>query len=60
MPQIYVMTDDTGSWPMIWSEGQPPKNQPGRRTWRFVAEVEEDQILPVLEALDRTREAGEL
>jgi hypothetical protein len=57
---IYVMTDQTGSWPVLWSDPLPPRSLPGHRTWRFVAKVDDAQIVPMLTALLRKREAGEL
>ncbi len=60
MNAIYVMTDQTGSWPVLRSDPLPPRNLPGRRTWRFVARVDDRQIVPMLTALLRKREAGEL
>jgi len=55
-----VMTDDTGSWPVLRSDPLPPGNLPGRRTWRFVAKIEDREGVPMLTRLLRKRELGEL
>jgi len=44
---------------VVWRKPEPPQDEPDR-TWRFVAEIEEEQAVPALEALHRRREAGEL
>jgi hypothetical protein len=36
--RLYTVTDETGSFPMLWDEPQPPKNS-AELTWCLVAEV---------------------
>jgi hypothetical protein len=45
VPTVYVMTDDAGPWPVLW---------------RFLAEVEEDQVVPAAQLLHRRQETREL
>ena len=50
MAKLYVMTDHGGSYPVHWQEPEPPEDTPERR-WLLVAEVEDDQVAPVLDEL---------
>jgi hypothetical protein len=59
MPTLYVMRDSAGPWPVLWREPEPPQDEPDR-TWDLVAELQEEEVVPALEALHRKREAGEL
>jgi len=59
MPTLYWMTDDAGSWPVLWREPKPPRDEPDR-TWRLVAEVEEEQAVAAVDLLHRRRRAGQL
>jgi len=43
-----------------WSDVAKARGASPERTWRFVAEVEEDQVVPALEMLHALREAGQL
>ena len=56
MPKIYVMTDHTGSWPVLWSGPRPPRDEPGKRSWSLVAEVRDDEVVPTLHAIARELE----
>jgi hypothetical protein len=55
VPRLYVFTDATGSWPVLWRERRPPRDSRGRR-WRLVAEVEDEHEAQALfERLHRDR-----
>ena len=45
VPTLYVMTDDDGPWPVLL---------------RFLAEVEEDQVVPAVQLLRRRQDTREL
>jgi hypothetical protein len=60
MNTIYVMTDRTGSRPVLWSADRPPASLPGHREWRLVAKVEDEKLASTLSALHARCEAGEL
>ena len=40
--RVYVFTDATGSWPVLWRERRPPRESRGRR-WQLVAQVEDER-----------------
>ncbi len=37
--RLYKVTDETGSFPMLWDEPEPPRSS-ARVSWCFVAEVD--------------------
>ena len=48
---LYLVSDETGSFPMLWDQAGPPKDSP-TLTWRRLAEVGTiAEALAVIEAL---------